>query len=110
MTTWAYNNNTNRRGVWHIVENIQIETIPERTYETSNGSMIFITPEHKSMQADAICNQVTIHQRQTLYTYTKSKNEKGQRVETANLQPLYMVEGDAPPGPVCSRCEAKVNT
>lgn len=83
----------------------------QRFIVSGTHTIITITPAHTTASnIPVLCHQVTVRATggtRSTYNYTK-KYDIGETVRTTSkVVPMYIFEGDLPPGPTCSRCEAK---
>lgn len=104
------------RGVWHITDNLKVETFPAETTERSwkaGHTVQYVKPEYTMYTGDAICGQKDkmreggldwgrhreVSDTLTVITY---------RVKRANvIRDITTVPEQFIPGPLCSRCARK---
>ena len=75
--------------------------------------IVNIVPEHNIITGQQVlCHQAVIHSgsvHSDASLYTKKRTPGTTLTFVARIEPPHLFYGDLPPGPVCSRCIAKVN-
>lgn len=112
---FIYNDNYDRRGIWHITDNLEVFVVEERTRQHDGlayrarwaTKSIYVFPQHEVAKGDAICGQVSCRTGGVNMLYTP-KRENTTAIFTARIRPAYYQKGlDNPPAPLCSRCAKK---
>lgn len=112
---FIYNDNYDRRGVWHITDNLEVKVIPAsiRMWEEPGYRAKWSTsheyryPECEIAKGDAICGQVTCTTGSVNILHTPIR-EGTIAIYRGRVRPAYYQRGlDNPPQPLCVRCARK---